>query len=130
MTLSFSILVIVGSVLTSCTANEGVLRSGRSNSSSPAGPTPEVSPFERDLAEAKGAGFTWLYVIRRRDGGILTAEDKAFIKQHSADANRRILTDGERAVIIGSNYSVTAEGARAIKERLDVADHSSPPANR
>ncbi len=130
MTLSLSILLLVGSLLTSCAANEGVLRSGRPDSSPPGSPAIEVSAFERDMAEAKGAGFAWLYVVRRRDGGILTAEDKTFIKQHSADANRRILTDGDKAVIIGSNYSVTAEGARALKERLDVVDHSPPPANR
>ncbi len=128
--LSITFILITASAVCSCAPNEGVLHSGRANSPSAPNAAAEVSPFERDLAEAKGADFTWLYVVRRRDGGILTDEDKAFIRKHTAEANRRILTDGGKAVIIGSNYSATVDGAKALRELLDVADHSPPSPNR
>jgi len=120
--LSFAVLVSFG-----CGANEGVMRSGR-ESPTPAAVAGNVDPFEREMAEIQEAKFTWLYVVRRRDGGILSSEDKAFVKQHTTDANRRVVADGGKAVIIGSNYSITADGAQILKQRFDVADLSTPPA--
>ena len=125
LVLSFAALVSFG-----CGANEGVLQSGR-ESPTPAAPTgvaANVDPFEREMAEVQEAKFTWLYVVRRRDGGILNSEDKAFVRQHTTDANRRVVADGGKAVIIGSNYSITADGAQILKQRFDVTDLSTPPA--
>ena len=126
-TLISALLFLVGLTALGCGANEGVLRSGREPPSPPAADAPTKTTFERDLAEIKEAKFTWLYVVRRRDGGILNSEDKAFVRQHTTDANRRVLSDDGKAVIIGSNYSVTAIGAEALKERFEVTDLSEPP---
>jgi hypothetical protein len=120
--LSLAALVSFG-----CGANEGVMRSGRESPTPPA-VVANVDPFEREMTEIKEAKFTWLYVVRRRDGGILNSEDKAFVRQNTADANRRVMADGGKAVSIGSNYSITADGAQILKQRFEVTDLSTPPA--
>src|SRR5574339_78041 len=90
-----------------CGANEGVLRSGREtpvqrNSES----QPVKSSIERDIDEMRTAGFTYIYVLRRKDGQKLDAEDRGVIRQQTTDTNRRVMSDEGRAVVIGTNYAV------------------------
>ena len=49
------------------------------------------------------AGFTFIYALRRKDGGIMNAEDVGVIKLQTVDTNRRVKTDDDRAVLIGTN---------------------------
>ena len=113
----------------SCGANEGVLQSGKETP----GPTAEAkaATFESDLADVKRADFNWLYVIRRRDGGILIGEDKARIRVATGDANRRVLTDEGKAIIVGSNYEASVPAIDKLKAQYEVTDLSTgtPPAS-
>jgi hypothetical protein len=87
-----------------------------------------VEPFERELADVKEANLPYLYIVRRRDGGILTSEDKAFVRQYTVEADRRVLADGDKAVIISSKYTATIAGIEKLKARFDITDLSQPPA--
>jgi hypothetical protein len=121
-------IVLAAFIATGCGPNEGVLRSGKESPSQAVAREVDGPSFESELAEIRNANFTWLYVVRRRDGGILNGEDKALVRQHTTDANRRVLSDEGKAVIIGSNYSITVEGVGILKERFEVLDLSPPPA--
>ena len=112
-----------------CGANDSVLRSGKETPAPPVVET-QADLFARDLADVKGANFFWIYVIRRRDGGILNAEDKALIRSGTAEANRRVVSDGGQAVIVGSNYEASVAAIETLKPRFDVTDLSTgkPPA--
>ena len=119
--LSFALFVsLFGS---GCGANENILRSGKESPTPPFVET-KADSFEADLANMKAADFIWLYVIRRKDGGILDGEDKAAVRAVTKDANRRIVSDGGKAILIGSNYGVSAAGVQALKERIDLTDLS------
>jgi hypothetical protein len=118
------IVCLLSAAAASCGANEGVLHSGKQSPAPPANES-RVEPFEQDLADVKAANFTWLYVIRRRDGGILDAEDKAFLRKGTAESNRRVVSDGGKAVIVGSNYEASVAGVETLKARFDVTDLST-----
>lgn len=73
------------------------------------------------------AGFAYVYVVRRKDNGIMNAADISAIKLQTAETNRRIKADNDRAVIIGSNIPVPANNLTLIYQRFSVEDYSEPP---
>jgi hypothetical protein len=113
------------SIGTSCGANEGVLTSGKATP----GPTAEAKPdtFESDLAEVRKADFTWMYVIRRRDGGELDTKDKDLIRTATAQSNRRVLSDEGKAIIVGSNFEQVNTDIGTLKKQFEVTDMSTGP---
>ncbi len=116
-------------VFASCGANEGILKSGREMPQNTV-TQPVVASFENDVAAIKEVGFRWIYVYRRKDGGELTQEDKAFIRQHTDQANRKVLTDNDKAVLVGSNYFLGDKEVLALSERFDVTNMSPPGESR
>ena len=66
----------------------------------------------------------------------MDAADKAFIGTNTADANRRVLSDGDKAVIIGTNYIIGETNLKALKDRFELTDLSpgtgipTPAANK
>ena len=55
------------------------------------------------------ANFDFIFVIRRKDGGKLDAEDKKFIRNNSpAVADRIYLSDDDKALIAALEISVPA----------------------
>lgn len=111
---------------TGCGANETVLQSGKATPGSASG-SPTLPTFESELTEIKTAGFDWLYVIRRRDGGVLDSNDKATIKTATQEANRRVLADEGKAILVGSNYEASAAAIDPLRGRFDVSDISTGP---
>lgn len=88
---------------------------------------PALSSFETDVEAMRTADFNYIHVFRRRDGGVMTAEDKTVFSAYTPiETNRRKLSDGERAVILGSNYRFQPEMLKALSERFDVTDLSKP----
>ena len=92
----------------------------------------KVNDFQTDLQTMKTAGFDHIFVFRRKDGGILDGEDKAYVKANSpAATNRFILSDDDKAVIAGSGFEFPNENLDALKKRFNVEDYSSPkPSNQ
>ena len=111
-----------------CGVNEGVLKSGKD------GPQANVAstktPFEQDLDSVRNADFIYVYVLRRKDGGKIDAEDRAAIKLHTSLANRRVSSDDDKAFIIGSNTPLPPPNLMALYEHFAVDNYSQPqPAN-
>ena len=111
----------------SCGANEGILRSGK-ETPAPANAGSDKTPFAKDLEAMQTAGFTFIYVLRRKDGGTIDAEDRGVIKLNTADANRRVAADDGRAFIVGSNFPISAKNIMALYDRFAVENYSQPPA--
>jgi len=74
----------------------------------------------------RNANFNYIFVLRRKDGGKLDADDKAFVRGVTGGFNRRTLSDDEKAVIVGSNPKVPADTLEMIKSRFQVEDFSKP----
>ena len=72
------------------------------------------------------ANFNYIFVLRRKDGAKMDADDKAFVRGVTGGFNRRTLSDDEKAVIVGSNPRVPDDTLQMIKSRFDVEDFSKP----
>lgn len=73
------------------------------------------------------ADFRYIWVIRRKDGAVLDAADKAVIRQNTVDMNRRVLTDDDKAVLIGSNAVPFRENFDLLARAYAVQDLSPEP---
>ena len=123
-------VVVIG--LTACGPNETILKS---NSPTPtpitgASSTPYSSndPVEKEVEAMRTANFNYIFVLRRKDGGMMDSDDKAFVRAATANFNRRTLSDDGKAVIVGSNPRVPDDLVQTIKTRFNVEDFSKPEA--
>lgn len=84
------------------------------------------SAFEKDLASVRRNNFQKVYVISRPDGGVLNADDKAYLKTNMPiETTMRILTDEDRRVIIGTNFDFKPEHFDALNKRFKIEDYTS-----
>ena len=119
------IACIAALFLTACGANENILKSGKETPSTNSAQSPPE--IEQDLTAVKNADFRWIYILRRRDGGVINAEDKKVIKANTIEANRRVSSDGDKAFIIGTNTQIPTEKLAALFQYFAVEDQSPPP---
>lgn len=116
--------------MAACGPNQRILNSAQESPANAAeapasNATPTVRSFEYDLNAMRTADFNFIYVIRRKDGGVINADDKSFIiKTAPPEMNRRTLADDGKAVIIGSNFRLPAENLTAFRERFAIDDQS------
>ena len=122
----WALLLIAAAISIGCRANETVLQSGKETPVASNGGTPK-SDFESDLDAMRSAGFTFIYVLRRRDGAPMDAEDRGVIRTNTVDMNRRVSADDGRAFIIGSNYQLPSANHTALTARFAIQDLSPPP---
>lgn len=120
-------LVILALCLVGCGANDSILRSGKGDSASQSNVESPKTPFEKDLEAMRTAGFSFIYVLRRKDGGVIDAEDKSAIRVQTTQVNRRVSADDGKAVIIGSNFQIAAHNMAAIYQRFAVDNYSPAP---
>lgn len=84
------------------------------------------SAFEKDLASVRRNNFQKVYVISRPDGGLLNADDKAYLKTNMpVETTMRILTDEDRRVIVGTNFDFKPEHTDALNKRFKVEDYTN-----
>ncbi|MEP7148594.1 MAG: hypothetical protein ABI857_06895 [Acidobacteriota bacterium] len=123
-------LVILAS---SCGPNQRILESANENQVSSEEPvainmnaTQPVSGFDQDLNAMRTADFKFIVVFRRKDGQPLDAADKELIRKKAVRANRRRLSDEDKAVIIGSNVPFITGEFDELKERFQMENYSEP----
>lgn len=110
-----------------CQPNQSILNSGKSDNSANA-TNQNARPkdtFESALGSVQRSGFSFIFVIRRKDGGQFTKEDKTYVRENSpAVTNQFVLTDEDRVVIAGSNYPFPPENLEILRKVFDVEDLS------
>ncbi len=111
-----------------CGANQNILRSGN-NQGVQTNTEPQKSSFERDMEATRAAGFSFIYVLRRKDGGIINPEDRSVIRVQTTQANRRVSADDGKAVIVGSNFQLAEHNMAAIYQRFAVENYSPAPSS-
>ena len=118
--------------LVSCAANESILKS---NSNEPVAEStlasnaqPVNDTAESEVQNMRTADFDFIYVLRRKDSGVMQADDKAFVRTNTANVNRRSLVDSGKAIVIGANAGVPGDMVKKLSERFDVQDFSKPGA--
>lgn len=122
---SISVLLTFG-----CQPNQSILNSGKSDNASTNSTNQPARPkdsFESALGGVQRSGFSYIFVIRRPDGGQFTKEDKTFVRANSpAETNQFVLTDEERVIIAGSNYPFPPDSLELLRKIFNVEDLSPP----
>jgi hypothetical protein len=111
-------------LVAACSPNEQILKSGKE---SPANIESPQTTIDQEIDSMRTAAFRFVWVIRRKDGGVLDAADKAIIRTNTVEMNRRVLSDDEKAVIIGSNVVPYRENFGALSNAFSVQDVSQEP---
>ncbi len=127
-------LSLAAFVLSACGPNERIMNSASENRGEQArnaDPGTNTAPaprrFEQDLEAMRTADFNFIYVFRRKDGGVFDAADKSFITQATpGEVNRREVADEGRALLIGSNFRLPEDNLKQFKARFSFEDHSKP----
>lgn len=129
------LLVVVAGVLCSCAPNQRIVESNAQLAEVNVNrgvATPVRSSLEKDIEAMRTADFIFIYVIKRKDGGELDAEDKKFAGAViPGEMNRRTVADEGKAILIGSNFRMPDESRELVEERFAFQDLSRdvPSAN-
>lgn len=83
------------------------------------------SVFEADLQTLKTANLKYVFVFRRTDGGAFDGEDRRYLRANLPTTNRVILSDENKAFIVGSNYKFPPENLEVLRLRFSVEDDSA-----
>ena len=120
------LFLIAGILTAACGPNKGLLRSGKEDAAN-YNTVKTKTPFEEDMDAMRTAGFAFIYVLRRKDGGKIDAEDRGVIKLQTVDTKRRVATDDDRAFLIGSDSQLPPKNLAALYNRFAVETYSVAP---
>ncbi len=122
-----AIIVLLISVM-ACAPNQRIINS-TAETQAPVNAAPVLTSFESDLQAMRNADFKFILVFRRKDGAVLTAEDKAFaIANTPYDVNRRRLADEGKAIMIGTNFQFLPGVIEKLTERFTMENYSKSDA--
>lgn len=117
------LLIVLCAIFVACGANESILKSGKENPDN-SGRSPSQMTFAKELEEFRTADFRFIFVLRRKDGGEIDAEDRSVIKLNTDGANRRVSADNGTAFIIGTNNQIPPKNIAAIYTHFAVENYS------
>ena len=73
------------------------------------------------------ADFDYIFVFRRKDGGVFDKDDQKYLRNNTPlETNRWRKSDDGKAFIAGSGFSFTPEQMTALRNRFIVEDYSKP----
>ena len=120
---SFLILVLLSF---GCQPNQTILKDAPPPTPMETVETKKTS-FEKDLRDMETANFDYVFVFRRKDGGVFDKDDKKFLRQNTPpETNRFILSDEVKAFIAGSGFAFFPEQMKTLRNRFVVEDYSKP----
>ena len=128
-------LVVAATIVSSCAPNQRIVESNAELAEAnvnQAAATPVRPSLEKDIEAMRTADFIFIYVIKRKDAGLLDAEDKQFASAViPGEMNRRTVADEGKAILIGSNFRMPDESRELVEERFVFQDLSRevPAAN-
>lgn len=115
-------------LFTACQPNAAILNS-KPEASAPvsANSTPAINSLESDIETMRNGDFDFIYVLKRKDGAVLTEDDKKYVKANSpAETNRFFLSDEGKAVVAGSKYMFSPAHLKALTDRFVMENFSKP----
>ena len=83
-----------------------------------------ISEFERDLQFIRNGGFTYVWLISRKDGKPLEPADNIFLKANAPQVVDWVTTDGKKKVFAGTNFNLEEGNLEVLKRRYNVEDYS------
>ncbi len=125
-TASSALAAVFVSISLACGGNPALQNNANSANSAP---EVKLTAVERDIKSMETANFNYIFVFRRKDGGVLDGEDKKFLKDNSpAETNRFVLSDQDKAVVAGSSFEFEPKILEKLGERFNIENFSSAKA--
>ena len=120
-------LILFALFLTAC---GGSTTNTSNQAAADASPQPSVqssplSDFEKDLAFIKNGGFTYVWLISRKDGKPLEPTDSIFLKANAPQVVDWVSTDGGKKVFAGTNFNLEGGNFVLLKNRYIFEDYSN-----
>ena len=112
-------IIVLLSVFGACSTNNETSSSNKNVSPTK---TP-LSEFERSLKSIKLANFEFIFSLKKKDDKAFESDDKKFIKDR-VRTDRAYLIDGDKTILIGTNFKINEKSLNELKERFDLEDFS------
>lgn len=118
-------VIVLALFLTACgRATNTVSETPASASPQPSVQSSPLSEFEKDLQFIRNGGFTYVWLISRKDGKPLEPGDNVFLKLNAPQVVDWVVTDGRRKVFAGTNFNLEEGNLEVLKRRYNVEDYS------
>src|SRR6186713_1196403 len=89
-----------------CQPNQTILKDTVSSPTPLATAETRKTLFEEDLREMETADYDYIFVFRRKDGGLLDKDDQKYLRENTPlETNRWRKSDDGKAFIAGSGFS-------------------------
>ena len=87
---------------------------------------PPKSDFERSIDTVKRGQYVKIYVIRRKDGGPLQADDKTYLRANTPmETGMWIVTEDSRTAIAGAGFEFEPKHLDALSKRFTIEDYTN-----
>jgi hypothetical protein len=89
---------------------------------------PQRSPLtqlESDLQYVRNGGFTYIWVVSRKDGKPLDKDDAAYLRKNAPQVVDWVGTDNGKRFIAGTNFDLEKGNLDLLKKRFVVEDYST-----
>lgn len=119
-------LILIALFLTACGGSTTDTASEAPASASPQASVQSspLSEFEKDLQFIRNGGFTYVWLISRKDGKPLEPTDSIFLKANAPQVVDWIKTDGGKKVFAGTNFNLEEGNLEFLKRRYVMEDYS------
>lgn len=95
----------------------------------PASPTASASPLtelEEALRYVRNGGYTYIWVVSRKDGKPLDAADGAFLRKNAPQVVDWVKVNDElKQFVGGTNFNLEEGNLEALKKRFVAEDYSA-----
>lgn len=120
------LLILFALFLTGCSGSKTETSNESAASASPAasGASSPVVGFEKDLQFIRNGGFTYVWLISRKDGKPLEPGDNIFLKANAPQVVDWVITDGGKKVFAGTNFNLEEGNLELLKRRYNMEDYS------
>jgi len=125
------LIILIAVVLLFAGCGGGSAPNNTNSTSTPAEtspPAPSPSPqteFEKDLQFIRNGGYTYIYIISRKDGKPLEPSDSDFLRKNAPQIVDWARTDGGKKVIAGTNFNLEEGNLELLRKRYVTEDYSN-----
>lgn len=122
-------VVLMALFLAACNGSSSTSNTGPVSQAPAASPTASPSPLtelEEALRYVRNGGYTYIWVVSRKDGKPLDAADGAFLRQNAPQVVDWVRVNDElKKFVGGTNFNLEEGNLEALKKRFVAEDYSA-----
>jgi len=127
-TLSTLFYFALAVIAVGCTGSNSNSASPQASPSTRAQSSPQSSPlseFESRLRYVRNGGFTYIWVVSRKDSKPLDKDDGDYLRKNAPQVVDWVGTDDHTRFIAGTNFDLEKGNLELLKKRFVVEDYSA-----